>query len=138
MAAVKNTRSYTLKVYGSKSKFEDLKWSAYQYAKLTNAFINHLYFNPDVRFFSTKGLGIIGNQAQQKGLAIVRSNKLKFHCKKCGHSDHADINAAINLSLKGQEHVSNILRKKSIRPIRTLSDTGLFSKNNPKGTHPWR
>ncbi len=75
MKNVKVNRSYKLKLYGTKSKFEDLKWSAYQYTKLTNAFIEHLCFNDDIRFYSTTGLGTLGNQAQQKALGIIKSKK---------------------------------------------------------------
>ena len=75
MKKTKVNRSYVLRLYGSQSKFEDLRWSAYQYTKLSNAFINHLYFNNNIKYFSTTGLGKIGNQAQQKALGIVKSKK---------------------------------------------------------------
>lgn len=75
MRTIKVNRSYKLRLYGTKSKFEDLRWSAYQYTKLTNAFIEHLYFNDNIRFYSTTGLGTLGNQAQQKALGIVKSKK---------------------------------------------------------------
>lgn len=75
MRTIKVNRSYKLKLYGTESKFEDLRWSAYQYTKLTNAFIEHLYFNDNVKFYSTAGLGTLGNQAQQKALGIVKSKK---------------------------------------------------------------
>ena len=75
MKKTKVNRSYILRLYGSQSKFEDLKWSAYQYTKLSNAFINHLYFKPHVKFFSTTGFGVLGNQAQQKALGIVKSKR---------------------------------------------------------------
>jgi hypothetical protein len=72
---IKVNRSYKLKLYGTKSKFEDLRWSVYQYTKLTNAFIEHLYFNHDIKHYSTTGLGTLGNQAQQKALGIVKSKR---------------------------------------------------------------
>jgi len=52
-----------------------LRWSAYQYTKLTNAFVEHLYFNDNVNHYSTVGLGTLGNQAQQKARGIVKSKK---------------------------------------------------------------
>jgi len=82
--SIKANRSYKLRLYGTKSKFEDLKWSAYQYTKLTNSFqytkltnsfIEHLYFNDNVAHYSTTGLGTLGNQAQQKARGIVKSKK---------------------------------------------------------------
>ena len=75
MKKEKVNRSYVLRLYGSQAKFEDLKWSAYQYTKLANAFINHLYFKKDVKYFSTEGFGVLGNQSQQKALGIVKSKR---------------------------------------------------------------
>lgn len=72
---MKLQRAYTLKLYGTESKFDDLKWSAHQYSQFTNAFIEHLYFNDKVDFYSTKGLGLLGNQAQRKAQGIVKSKK---------------------------------------------------------------
>lgn len=79
---MKVIRGYVLKLYGSKSKFEDLNWSSYQYSKMTNSFINHFYFDDDLKYYSTKGLGLLGNQAQQKALGIVKSKKSN---EKNGH-----------------------------------------------------
>jgi transposase len=53
----------------------------------------------------------------------ARQNRIKerFYCVKCGHSDHADINAAKNLAWKGQQSVDqNIipsLQKKGLYPV---------------------
>ena len=71
---MKVNRSYKLKLYGSEAKFNDLAWSSYQYTKMVNAFTNHLYFN-NVKYYSTQGMGVLGNQAQQKALGIVKSKK---------------------------------------------------------------
>lgn len=68
-----NIRSYELKLYGSKAKFEDLAYSSHIFTGLTNSFIEHLYFNQHVKFYSTKGMGLLGNQAQRKATGIVRS-----------------------------------------------------------------
>lgn len=65
-------KSFKLKVYGTETKFETLRWCAYNYKKLTNAFIQHLYFNGN-KTYSTEGLGGMGNQAQHKAKGIVRA-----------------------------------------------------------------
>lgn len=75
MKKIKVNRSYVLRLYGTQRKFEDLKWAAHQYTKLANAFVNNLYFKPEIKHFSTIGLGVLGNQAQQKALGIVKSKR---------------------------------------------------------------
>jgi hypothetical protein len=75
MKKIKINRSYKLKLFGSKSKFEDLQWSAKEYTEMTRMFTEHLYFNNNVQFFSTKGMGLLGNQAQRKALGMVKSKK---------------------------------------------------------------
>jgi len=62
-------------------------------------------------------------------------NKLKFCCVSCGHSDHADINGAINLSRKGQEQVDkfilpSFLKKLNARPVSALSDINVSEKQH--------
>jgi transposase len=42
---------------------------------------------------------------------------LKFHCVKCGHKDHADINGAKNLSRKGQDFVDIYVLKSKAKPV---------------------
>lgn len=74
---MKDVRSYELRLYGSRSKFEDLRWSAYQFIKLVNAFISHLYFNDNMESYSTKGLGLLGNQAQRKAKGLVTGKKTR-------------------------------------------------------------
>jgi transposase len=44
-------------------------------------------------------------------------DKLKFHCVKCGHKDHADINGAKNLSRKGQDFVDIYVLKSKAKPV---------------------
>jgi transposase len=75
MKKIKINRSYKLKLFGSKSRFEDLQWSAKEYTEMTRMFTEHLYFNNNVQFFSTKGMGLLGNQAQRKALGMVKSKK---------------------------------------------------------------
>lgn len=53
-------------------------------------------------------------------------DKLKFHCVKCGHIDHADINGGVNLALKGQEQVDKFIissfkkKKLKLSPVKAL------------------
>lgn len=75
MKKIKINRSYKLKLFGSKSKFEDLRWSAKEYTEMTRMFSEHLYFKDNVEFYSTKGLGLLGNQAQRKAQGMVKSKK---------------------------------------------------------------
>ena len=61
--------------------------------------------------------------------------KLLFHCVKCGHKDHADINGAVNLSLKGQEQVdkfilTSFLKKLNARPVKALSEIHIAEKQH--------
>jgi transposase len=75
MKKIKVNRSYKLKLFGSESKFEDLRWSAKEYTEMTRIFAEHLYFQDNVKYYSTKGMGLLGNQAQQKALGMVKSKK---------------------------------------------------------------
>lgn len=135
-------RGYVLKVFGSQSKFEDLRWSAYQYTKLTNAFINHLYFK-DVKYFSTTGLGIIGNQAQQKALGIVKSKKTnekennhkksvpvfkKQECfafiKKQSSSSHFNYRINFSISYAGEHAKRRFVFAKGTSPLKKALKNG--------------
>jgi putative transposase len=62
-------------------------------------------------------------------------NKLVFHCVKCGHKDHSDINGAINLSLKGQEQVDkfilpSFLKRLNTHPVKDLSENNVAVKQH--------
>ena len=141
MRTVKVNRSYNLKVYGSKSKLEDLKWSSYQYTKLANAFINHLYFN-DIKYYSTKGLGTIGNQAQQKALSIVRSKKSNeengikksipnfsinacfAHIQKLNSNHHFNYRIKFSISFADEKAMPRYLFAKGITPLKKAIKQG--------------
>jgi len=140
---LKVNRSYKLKLYGTKSKFEDLRWSSYQYTKLTNAFINNLYFKEDIRFFSTEGLGTLGNQAQQKALGIVKSKRTnekennhkksvpeihKLTCfaniKKQNSSAHFNYRVNFGLSFAGEKSKSRFIFAKGTKPLKEALKKG--------------
>lgn len=142
MSKVNINRSYILRLYGTKGKFESLEWSAYQFNKLSNAFINNLYFNDNV-FFSTKNLGLLGNQAQRKATGIVRSkvgaeqkNKskktipvLKLLCcfgnvDSAKNSSFFDYKIKFPVSFASEKARSVYLFSKSIRPLKASLRNG--------------
>lgn len=137
MRKIKVNRSYKLRLYGTKAKFEDLKWSAYQYTKLTNAFVEHLYLNDNIRFYSTTGLGVLGNQAQQKALGIVKSKKTNekenghkksipvlgkqicfAHIQKQSSSSHFNYKINFGLSFADERSKSRHIFAKGTKPLK--------------------
>ena len=142
MKRTKIHRLYTLKLYGSKSKFEDLKWSSYQYSKLVNAFNQSLYFN-NINFFSTKGFGSIGNQAQKKALGLVKAKKTNekennhkksvpqfksLECfaniKKLSSSSHYNYKVKFNVSFAGERAKPRYVFAKGIQPLKLALKQG--------------
>jgi len=141
--SIKVNRSYKLRLYGTKAKFEDLRWSAYQYTKLTNAFIEHLYFNEDVSHYSTTGLGTLGNQAQQKARGIVKSKKTNekennhkksipflgkktcfAHIQKQSASSHFNYKINFGLSFASERSKSRHIFAKGTKPLKEALKQG--------------
>lgn len=142
MKKIKLNRSYKLKLFGSKTKFEDLRWSAKEYSEMTRMFTEHLYFNKHIQFFSTKGMGILGNQAQRKALGMVKSknslekdqghkksvpflNKKLCFAKIRKQSTHKHFNYKINFSLFfGGKGNSRFLFAKGTKPLKLALKQG--------------
>lgn len=142
MKKIKVNRSYKLKLFGSEAKFEDLRWSAKEYTEMTRMFTEHLYFKDNVKYFSTKGMGLLGNQAQQKALGMVKSKKSLE--KEQGHkksvplltkqlcfanitklSTHKHFNYKINFSLFfGGKGKSRFLFAKGTKPLKLALKQG--------------
>lgn len=72
---VKNIRSHILKLFGNIGKRESLEYSAYWNTFFTQNFVNKLYFNDHIKFYSTAGWGTLFNQSQKKALGIIRAEK---------------------------------------------------------------
>ena len=89
------TLSYQLQIEPNFHKLEDLRYASSRYMLYLQHFITQLYYEPIKRFFST-----IHTDKQS------RVNRDTFKCVKCGYRIHADINASINIALKGQEKVN--------------------------------
>lgn len=65
------TRSYNLQIDPNFHKFEDVRYTASRYRIYLQHFVTKLYYNTMVRFFSTKGMGMLANQAQKRAMGIV-------------------------------------------------------------------
>ena len=159
MKKIKVNRSYKLKLYGSKSKFEDLRWSAKEYTEMTRMFTEHLYFKDNVEFYSTKGMGLLGNQAQRKALGMVKSKKSleteQGHKKSVPflnkqlcfgqvkkQSSHKHFNYRVNFSLFfGGKGKSRFLYAKGTKPLKLALKQGWNLSDQceiffePKGNH---
>jgi hypothetical protein len=65
------TRAYQLQILPNFQKLEDVRYSASRYRLYLQHFITQLYFKPFQRFFSTKGMGKLANQAQKQAMGVI-------------------------------------------------------------------
>ena len=96
---MKVTRSYKLQIYGNDSKLEDLRYSSTRYKKYLQHFVNQV--SPAYTSITCSNCKTIDRKS--------RVNQSKFICSSCKSEFHADLNAARNIALKGQERVDNLL-----------------------------
>jgi hypothetical protein len=69
------TRTYQLQILPNFQKLEDVRYSASRYGLYLQHFVIQLYFKPNVRFFSTKGMGTLANQAQKQAMGVVAAHR---------------------------------------------------------------
>ena len=68
------TRSYQLQIEPNFHKLEDLRYASSRYMLYLQHFVTQLYY-ASVRFFSTKGMGSLANQAQKQAMGIIAGEK---------------------------------------------------------------
>ncbi len=68
-------RTAEVRLRGSCGKTEALRYAHSRYTLYTKHFIQQLFFNHYAKFVSTKGMGLLANQAQQKAIAMVNSSR---------------------------------------------------------------
>ncbi len=71
---MKLTRTYKLKIYGNKSKLEDLRYSSSIFKKYTQHFITQLYFSQK-KYISTEGMGSLANISQKKAIDVLKAHR---------------------------------------------------------------
>jgi len=70
----KLTRSYILQIDPNFHKMEEVRYNAQIYIKYLQHFVTQLYFSQK-KFFSTKGMGTLANQAQKQAMGILNSHR---------------------------------------------------------------
>ena len=75
MKKIKITKNYKLQMDPNFGKLEDIRYSASRYKLFLQHFTTQLYYNSHIRFYSTKGMGTLANQAQKKAIGIVSGEK---------------------------------------------------------------
>lgn len=144
---MKNIRSYELKLFGSKSKFEDLRYTSYSFRSYVNTISEHLYFKPWIKFYSTKNMGNLFNQAQRRATGMVSSKitneKENGHALSCPQlkellcvgkvvkQSHKHFNYKISLGLSwGDERAkSRFLFAKGTSPLKKALQQGWVLSN---------
>jgi hypothetical protein len=69
------TRAYQLQILPNFQKLEDVRYSASRYRLYRQHFVTQLYFKPFQRFFSTKGMGKLANQAQKQAMGVIAAHR---------------------------------------------------------------
>jgi IS605 OrfB family transposase len=99
----KLTRSYQLKIYPNFHKLEDIRYSTSRYKLYLQHFITQLYYS-NKRFFSTKDMGTLPNQAQKQAIGIIKqereSIKITNNKSSCPQIKFDMCPARINISKK--------------------------------------
>ena len=72
---MKTTRTYKLKVYPNYHKLEDIRYTSSRYKLYLQIFLTQLYYFSWIKFYSTKGMGGLANQAQAQARGIVRGER---------------------------------------------------------------
>jgi transposase len=72
---VKTTRAYKLKVYPNYHKLEDMRYTASRYKIYLQMFLMQLYYFSWIRFYSTRGMGGLANQAQKQAMGMIRGER---------------------------------------------------------------
>lgn len=68
------TRSYQLQISPNFHKLEDLRYNASRYSLYLQHFVTQLYYISK-KFLSTKGMGILANQAQKEAMGIISAER---------------------------------------------------------------
>jgi hypothetical protein len=92
------TRAYQLQILPNFQKLEDVRYSASRYRLYLQHFVTQLYFKPHVRFFSTKGMGTLANQAQKQAMGIVRGVRATGEKSNCPEVEFDSCPATISPS----------------------------------------
>jgi len=69
------TRALHLAVYPNYGKSEDLLYTTKRYQQYVQHFSGQLFFKPDEKLFSTRGMGQLANQAQYRAKGIIKALK---------------------------------------------------------------
>lgn len=76
------TRSLFLPVYGNSLKLESARYNAFRFTKYVQHFLTQLFYHKWIRFFSTKGMGQLANQAQHKAIGMLNAQKKANQAKQ--------------------------------------------------------
>lgn len=70
---IENQESYVLPLFATQKKLDELGFACFKYRGFVNEYIEDLFKHPEVKHYSTKGLGTLANQAQRYAIGQVKA-----------------------------------------------------------------